>query len=369
MTGDARAFPLIADEDCPGSFEMDRLCVIVDSAIRAQAMRAALQGFFDASFFQLHEIPESAPEQFTLVDVDLRDPTHCVDLKKWLKGRPRSGQAIFCVRRDSHAQVVQAYALGATTLLARPASGEAVRTKFAERQKSREATFHFSFEASPGIAAGVSILQDIFETAMSGGALDVDSIGTAGEAVVSNIEEDGLASWIDMVRKHHSQTFQHCLLVTGVAVGFARHLGFSSADRQRIAAAGLLHDVGKARIPVTILEKPGPLDDAELAVMRQHTLLGLEVLETSPGLQPEMIDMVAHHHEYLDGSGYPHGLEGNSISDLVRTITIADIFGALLERRSYKPPMDGSSAYAILQGMGGKLDRDLVREFRAVAKA
>jgi putative nucleotidyltransferase with HDIG domain len=348
---------------------MDRLSVIVDSAMRAQDLRAALGGHFEASYFFLHEIPEAAPQEFTLVDVDLRDPANCGDLKAWLRRRPREGRAIFCIRKGSHAQAVQAYALGATALLARPVSGEAVHLKFAERMKGQgDDSSAFLLDASPGVAAGASILQDIFEAAMAGGTIDVNAIGAASDAVAASIDEGGLGQWIDMVRKHHSQTYQHCLLVTGVAVGFARHLGFSRADKGRIAAAGLLHDVGKARIPVAILEKLGPLDEAELAVMKQHPLFGLEALESSPGLQPEMIDMVVHHHEYLDGSGYPHGLEGNSISDLVRTITIADIFGALLERRSYKPPIDGAAAYGVLQSMQGKLDRDLVREFRAIAK-
>jgi HD-GYP domain-containing protein (c-di-GMP phosphodiesterase class II) len=87
------------------------------------------------------------------------------------------------------------------------------------------------------------------------------------------------------------------------------------------------------------------------------------------GLQPEMVDMVVHHHEYLDGSGYPHGLKGSEIADLVRIITIADVFGALIERRSYKPALSSQKAYDILLDMGPKLDKDLVREFSFVLKA
>jgi len=87
-----------------------------------------------------------------------------------------------------------------------------------------------------------------------------------------------------------------------------------------------------------------------------------------PGLPTDMLDMVVHHHEYLDGSGYPHGLHASEISDLVRMITIADVFGALIERRSYKPPMSGSAAYQTLVDMGPKLDQDLVRAFQPVAQ-
>ena len=180
------------------------------------------------------------------------------------------------------------------------------------------------------------------------------------------MEANGLASWIEAVPKHHSQTYQHCLLVTGVAVGFGRQLGLSGADQRQLSFAGMLHDIGKGRIPVELLEKPGPLNKEEMRVINQHPQFELEVLEGVPGLQKEMIETVVHHHEYLDGSGYPHGLQGQEIPDLVRMLTIADIFGALIERRSYKASMSKEAAYQGLLDMGPN-QADLVREFRAVA--
>ncbi len=174
-------------------------------------------------------------------------------------------------------------------------------------------------------------------------------------------------AWIDTVRTHHSMTYQHCLLVTGLAVAFGQQIGVSRADRQRLSFAGMLHDIGKARIPLAILEKPGRLDEDEMAVMKKHPQFGFDALGTMPTLPAEMLDMVVHHHEYLDGSSYPHGLHASEISDLVGMITIADVFGALIERRSYKPPLSGSAAYQILLDMGPKLDKDLVRAFQPVA--
>jgi len=142
----------------------------------------------------------------------------------------------------------------------------------------------------------------------------------------------------------------------------------SRKDRQRLSFAGMLHDIGKARIPLAILEKPGPLDESEMEVMRKHPEYGLEALGGNSGLPAEMLDIVARHHELLDGSGYPHGLSGNEISDLVRIMTISDIFGALLERRSYKPPLSSEAAYQILLDMGPRLDRDLVGAFKFVSR-
>jgi len=347
---------------------MDRLCVIADNSELARDVGARLRGLFEPSIFTLDRLPEALPAEYTFVDVDLRKGA-CSDLRSWLKRRPRDARVVFCVRRDSHAEAVQAHAIGATGLIARPYTADGLRAKFDEGHSLTFIADGFDAEGLTGIGIGAGTLHEIFEAALAGGPIDPKTLHKAGDAVVGTIDEQGLSRWVEVVRKHHSQTYQHCLLVTGVAVGFARLLGFSRADKQRIAAAGLVHDIGKAKIPLDILEKQGPLDRAETVLMREHPMLGFEALKTSPGLQPEMIDMVVHHHEYLDGSGYPHALEARSISDLVRTITISDIYGALIERRSYKPALSPNEAYDILSSMGGKLDKDLVREFRAIAKA
>ncbi len=347
---------------------MDRLCVIADSESSAQSLRAKLATHFEPSFFTLGCLPNAPPADYTLVDIDLRKSA-CSELRNWLKRRSRDARVVFCVRRDSHAEAVQAHAIGATGLLARPYTAHALRAKFDEGISLIAIADGFETEGLAGIGAGVAALHEIFESALAGGPVDAKAIDKASDEVVGTIDEQGLARWVEVVRKHHSQTYQHCLLVTGVAVGFARQLGFSRADKHRLASAALLHDIGKAKIPLDILEKQGPLDRAETVLMREHPLLGLEVLQSSPGLQPEMIDMVVHHHEYLDGSGYPHGLQAQSISDLVRAITISDIYGALIERRSYKPPLAPNEAYEILLNMGDKLDKDLVREFRTIARA
>ncbi len=112
-----------------------------------------------------------------------------------------------------------------------------------------------------------------------------------------------------------------------------------------------------------VIEKPSALTPDEMALMSKHPEYGLQALNVMAGLKQELVDIVLHHHEYFDGSGYPHGLRGSEISDPVRIVTICDIFGALLERRAYKPPLPPETAYQILLDMSGKLDRDLVREF------
>jgi HD-GYP domain-containing protein (c-di-GMP phosphodiesterase class II) len=104
-----------------------------------------------------------------------------------------------------------------------------------------------------------------------------------------------------------------------------------------------------------------PLIEQEDSVLRQHPELELQMLKGTEKIEPDMFDIALHHHEYIDGSGYPHGLSGREISDLVRVATICDVFGALLEPRTYKPPIRNDIAYQMLLDMGPKLDQDLIR--------
>jgi putative nucleotidyltransferase with HDIG domain len=348
---------------------MNRICIFSDSSENAENIRHHLAGMFETRCLDPDRIGDAEPEHFVVVDIDLNDTTSFPDLRTWLLRKPKYGKVLFVTEKGSRLEAVRAHAFGATDLVHRPIDGKAILIKLWGDFDSLAADPSIDLiENSEGAAAAVTALQDIFSSACLGTPLDSTKIDAAGETIVRNIEARGLASWIDAVRKHHSQTYQHCLLVTGLAVSLGRQLGFSNADRQRLSFAGLLHDIGKARVPVDILEKPGPLDKDEMDVMRRHPEFGRDALATVSGLSAEMIDVVAQHHEYLDGSGYPHGLRAGQISDLVRIVTIADIFGALLERRSYKPPYTGAAAYQILRDMGPKLDQDLVRQFRFVSQ-
>jgi putative nucleotidyltransferase with HDIG domain len=192
------------------------------------------------------------------------------------------------------------------------------------------------------------------------------SIGTG--LIARAVQQCGIRDWIQAVQRFDEATHRHCLIVTGMAAAFAAKLGFIDLDSYRLTKAALLHDVGKTRISKTILNKPGRLTDDEMAVMRTHAALGYDMLVGS-GFSPEMLQVVRSHHEMLDGSGYPDGLRAEEIPDLVRLVTICDIYGALIERRPYRAPMPGREASGIVQSMTGRLDADLVAAFRPVATA
>ena len=246
---------------------------------------------------------------FTLVDVDLDDESCILTLKHWCSRAPKGAAVIFAVDKGARLQQLRANAIGATGVLHRPVEPGDLLTMLLGDVSALAADPSQGAAQSPGAAAGVNALKKIFASACLGAPIDAPSIQAAGDAVVGEIEAHGVEAWVEAVRKHHSQTYQHCLVVTGLATAFGQTIGASGVDRRRLSVAGMLHDIGKARVPVAILEKPGPLDDAEMALMRTHAQHGYDALAGVPSLAPEMLDMVLHHHEHLDGSGYPHGLK------------------------------------------------------------
>lgn len=348
---------------------MYRLSVVGDARTRPEELARQMAGLFDLDFQLLQSAFRTTPKNPTLIDIDLDNHAELLSLKDWLSRKPQDAKIIFVTDKVSRLHEARAYALGATAIVHRPISGQAVLATLRDDDATiANLAASSDEELTPGIAAATGTLQGIFSAACSGAPIRTSEVQSASSAIVDQLEAQGLSSWIETVRMHHSQTYQHCLLVTGVATAFGEHIGASRKDRQRLSFAGMLHDIGKARIPLAILEKPGRLDENEIAVMRKHPEYGLEALSTDCAFAAEMLDIVVHHHELLDGSGYPHRLQGSEIPDLVRIMTIADIFGALIERRSYKAPLSNNAAYQILLDMGPKLDRDLVRAFKFVSR-
>ena len=348
---------------------MHQMLIIGDAGARPNALRRELAGIFEIEFKPLEGIAEVGPGPYTLVDIDLAEASSLLALKHCLKRKPEHAKVIFATDKGARLQEMRAHAIGATEVIHRPIEPRTLLNMlWGDVASLADDPPDPAVQYSPGVTAGVRTLQTIFSSACLGAPIDSPAIQSASDAVVGQLEEQGLAAWIETVRKHHSQTYQHCLIVTGLAVAFGQKIGVSAADRQRLSLAGMLHDIGKARIPLAILEKPGPLNADELILMRKHPEYGRDALDSVSTLPKEMLDVVVHHHEYLDGSGYPHGLMGNEISDLVRVVTIADVFGALIERRSYKPPLSGDAAYQILLDMGPRLDQHLVRAFKFAAQ-
>jgi putative nucleotidyltransferase with HDIG domain len=299
-----------------------------------------------------------------MVDADLRRAAPVEQIKIVLQDLRCVSEKLFVVQNHLHHVVAQAFALGATAVISRPRE---IISKLAQIEIAQRAAQADFANASPEITNGAAAFASMFSAIRGGRRLKLSDAENATSEIIHSIEQNGLGVWLDDVRRYHQGTFQHCLLVTGVAVGFAVDIKFPSADVKRLGLAATLHDIGKAHIPLPILDKPGRLDPGEEEVMKRHPVIGYELLKALPEISPEILDAVRHHHEFLDGSGYPEALTAPEISDVVRLLTISDIFAALIESRPYRPAMPRHDAYKILCAMDGKLELSLVKAFRNVA--
>jgi putative nucleotidyltransferase with HDIG domain len=340
---------------------------VTDEPNKIPAIRAMLEPQHAVESHVLGTANEQALSNGVLVvDADLRKAVPVEQLRAMLQDLGLISEKLFVVQSHVRDMVAQAFALGATSVVSRPREIMAKLNQVELAQQSMKADFA---RAPPEIISSAATFSSLFSAIGRGKQITFSDAERATSEVINGIKKNGLNAWLDDVRRYHEGTFQHCLLVTGIAVAFALNIKFSDADVKRLGLAATLHDVGKARIPLAILDKPGRLEPDELAIMNRHPVIGYELLKPLPEIGPEILDGVKHHHEYLDGSGYPDGLTAPEISDLVRLLTISDIFAALIEWRPYRPSMSRQDAYNILCSMDGKLEGPLVRAFRSIALA
>jgi putative nucleotidyltransferase with HDIG domain len=312
-----------------------------------------------------------------ICDMDAVDDVGLAALKEWRRTPEALLKPIIFIGQDSDRKRLLAHdLLTGANFVRRPFDGDVITglvqrlsaTQFKsepEPQKRQKL-----YLAHPSQAAALEecdgILDAVFGAFETRERVNVSDISARSATIVESLHETGLDTWIKAVRNHHNLTYQHCLLVTGTLVGFGQFLGMRRADLQRLATGGLLHDIGKAGIPLSILDKPTTLTPEEMSLMQRHPTLGVARLQHASGVSESLVRLVRDHHEFLDGSGYPGGLMAESIPDPVRLLTIADIFSALIEKRSYKPPMPSVDAIEIMGRMQGRLDPDLFKAVQQV---
>jgi HD-GYP domain-containing protein (c-di-GMP phosphodiesterase class II) len=171
----------------------------------------------------------------------------------------------------------------------------------------------------------------------------------------------------DMIEADDSYTGSHSRDVVELVLAVAERLGLA-ADEQRVAEfTALLHDVGKLRIPSEVINKRGPLDDDERALMNEHTILGQEMLERAGGLLGEVGPYVRSCHEHWDGNGYPDGLAGDEIPLVARIVCTCDAWSAMTADRSYRSALSREAAAAELRRCAGtQFDPKVVEALAAV---
>lgn len=302
-----------------------------------------------------------------LVDVRAFDDGLIADLGRCLS-RPRGPARLIAVDRDDMRAPARAAALGATDVLLRPIEARSIIDRIfgprrdADAQRRHGTSGGDETSASDRIEALIARVVGVLERFSRAGnrtSIDAREWRATTVGVLAVLETHGLDPLLDAVRQHHSGTHQHALLVMAIAVALGHTLGLAAPTVERLALGGLLHDIGKCAVPEEILTKPGNLTPDEFEQIRTHPGEGWRRLnEVSPPLPRELLELVLRHHERLDGSGYPDGLRADAISEEVRLLSICDVYGALVERRCYRPPLSPAAALGVVRAMvaDGKLD-------------
>lgn len=337
-----------------------RILVLADIDSRGARIKAMLEPQVHADLVLLDEVRGALDAEVVIVAASLRDVATIAALRRALAGHRRDASRIFTIDGNERSLVVQAYSIGATDVVFTPFSGKVLRSRLPHGGKAPKPRAAVVGECGRA-------LQEIFNTCAGGGAPDLARVRDTTQQIIGSVAAIGLTGWIEDVRRHHEGTFQHCLLVAGVAVDFGMSLNIAGADLINLGLAATLHDIGKAAIPVEILDKTSPLTPEECAVFERHPRLGYESVRYLDGLPVDVRDAVRDHHELLDGSGYPDGLKAGAIGDLTRILTIADIFATLIEQRPGAAPMPRADAFRRLNEMAGRLEQPLVAAFGASA--
>ncbi|HET7650742.1 MAG TPA: HD-GYP domain-containing protein [Gammaproteobacteria bacterium] len=210
--------------------------------------------------------------------------------------------------------------------------------------------------------------QEILNTLQNGGQLDINLAKQTVEPVVESVLRNPDAMiWLSRMKKHDSYSYHHSVGCSVWGIAFARHLGL---DRQAIYEIGLgcmLFDVGKTRLPASLLMKPAKLTETEWHVVRNHVDYSVAILENTEGISTRIINMVHSHHERYDGSGYPEGLKANQIPTFAKIAGMVDCYDAITSIRPYGTQRSPYQAVREIYGWRNTLfQSEVVEQFMQV---
>jgi putative nucleotidyltransferase with HDIG domain len=210
----------------------------------------------------------------------------------------------------------------------------------------------------------------VVEAAMNdvriGRAIDSEAVSRLVTGIVDSIlrNADALVS-LSRLKSFDEYTFFHSVNTSVLSVALGRRLGFSPEDLHLLGSGTLLHDIGKTKIPLEILNKPGRFEAHEFEIMKQHALRGVEVLRATTGFQEDIIRPALEHHERVDGTGYPFGRQRAELTPFGLIASIVDVYDAMTSDRCYHK---GMPAHRVLQhlynlGQDGHLESKFVQQF------
>ncbi|UCV11890.1 HD-GYP domain-containing protein [Dechloromonas denitrificans] len=190
-------------------------------------------------------------------------------------------------------------------------------------------------------AKGKEAVVSMFQEARMGKAIEAEAAAPLVEEISNSVlRNPGALISLARLKTADDYTFMHSVAVCALMIALARQLGLDEQQTRDAGMAGLLHDLGKAMIPMEILNKPGKLTDEEFAIVKAHPAEGYKLLLSGNGVSQMTLDVCLHHHEKVDGSGYPEGLNSESMSLFAKMGAVCDVYDAVTSNRPYKAGWD-----------------------------
>lgn len=341
------------------------IAIVGDGNPGAEDVASALKGTFNYNQARLNELKGTSDAPLTVFCANAGTDRTYARLKDAVANC--NGEKIFVLPTHNSKSIDRVTELGATDYLVRPIDPlkliALVKQALSRRVERSWATLPPASQAA--LKSSLASFQDCFARVQAGEPLPMETVQSSCRKVRESAEVGALGDWIDALDNHHNYSFRHSMFVCGTLTYFANAVGIKGSDLQLLTVGGMLHDVGKSQVPVAILDKAGQLAPDEWAIMRKHPEYSREILLREHGLDENATAMAVHHHEKLDGTGYPDGLAGAQITDYVRLMSIADVYAALIDKRSYKGAMTKEEAIDLMTTkFDGHLDMDLLRTFR-----
>ncbi len=208
-------------------------------------------------------------------------------------------------------------------------------------------------------------IAQMMESVKSNNVIDIKQSKTIVDKCIKSIFANPNAMfWLSRIKKQDAYTAEHCLRVCVLAIAFGHFLDLPKSQIATLGLCGMLHDVGKMKIPNEIINKPGPLNETEYKLMKEHTRLGYLYLKEQGGVDELVCRAAVEHHERVDGNGYPHNLPEDKIHFLSKIISIIDCYDAVTSTRSYRAAFTPHQALNIIyKERAIHFDQELVKQF------
>lgn len=194
-------------------------------------------------------------------------------------------------------------------------------------------------------AKSKKIVSFIFREARLGNALQVEEAISLVEEITQSVSRNSSALLsLARLKSKDDHTYMHSVAVSALMIALGKQMGMEKDTLRSLGMAGLLHDIGKMMIPDDVLNKPGKLSDVEFEIIKTHSQRGWEILKPCHDVDDIMLDVCLHHHERMDGTGYPRKLSGETISVFARMGAICDVYDAMTSDSCYKKAISPADA-------------------------